>query len=103
MLLGVKGAVVVRPAGYRPAMEGRAVGVTIGLWRRHIGGRNETIRLVRMPGGEKFLVLRSGAEQAVFPNRALAEAAIAKVVGEAWVYAVPEQRHRPRHAPRTVA
>lgn len=84
-------------------MDGRGVGVTVGLWSRLAGGRRETIRLVRMPGGQTYLVLRSGCEPREFPNRGLAEAAVALAVGQAWVYAVPEQRHRPRHAPRTVA
>ena len=91
-----------RPATVR-CMDSRPVGVTVGLWSRHAAGRRETVRLVRMPAGTAYLVLRTGCEPREFPNRALAEAAVAAIVGDAWVYAVPEQRHRPRHAPRQVA
>jgi len=81
-------------------MDARAVGVTVGLWRRRVDGRSETIRLVRMPGGSQFLVLRTGEDPVRFPNQALAELAVARVIGDVWVYCPPPCRHGPRHAPR---
>lgn len=80
-------------------MDGHAVGVTVGSWRRRAEGRTETIRLVRLPSRE-YLVLRTGEQPAQFPNEALAQLAVAKLIGDAWVYCPPPCRHGPRHAPR---
>ncbi len=89
----------VRPAGYGARMDGHAVGVTVGLWRRRVEGRTEAIRLVRLPD-RRYLVLRTGKQPAEFPNQAQAELAVAKAIGDAWVYSPPPCRHGPRHAPR---
>lgn len=62
-------------------------------WRRRPGRPVESIRLVWVPDAERWQVERTGCEPSEFPNRSQALAAVAKLVGEAWVHE-PSPRRR---------
>lgn len=79
--------------------------VVVGIWQRRTGRTgHETVKLVRA-GSRWFVRRRVGphVDLREHPNRALAHAAIAVVVGEAWVYYPPPCRHGPKHRKVAVA
>jgi len=91
----------VAPRLYRGCMTDDdlpAGAVVVGTWQRRTAGRFETLRLVRS-GSRWFVRRRAGGTVEVreLPNRALAYAAVAAVVGDAWTLHLPPARHGPRH------
>jgi hypothetical protein len=78
-------------------MDGEECRLVVREWYRVPAGarRPELIRLVRIYGGpERWEVRRTPGGVTEHPTRGLAEAAVARTIGDAWVE-VPQQRRKP--------